>query len=109
LLRGRATSQTWRYGPAPNTKRASAPRWKVVGQNSPVQTRVNGNARSVPTIATGEYNGRIFMVAYDLHDGEDYNDLIEAIQALPSGGSWHNLGSTWFVISKQAAVQSTIR
>jgi hypothetical protein len=22
----------------------------------------------------------VYMVAYDLHDGEDYNDLIEAIQ-----------------------------
>jgi hypothetical protein len=47
----------------------------------------------------------VYMVAYNLHDGEDYNDLIEVIQGLPSGGSWHNLGSTWFVISKQAAVQ----
>ncbi len=47
----------------------------------------------------------VYMIAYDLYDGEDYNGLIEAIQALPSGGSWHNLGSMWFVISKQAAVQ----
>jgi len=39
LLRGRATSQTWRYGPAPNTKRFRA----SLGSrpNSPVQTRVN--------------------------------------------------------------------
>jgi hypothetical protein len=34
----------------------------------------------------------VYMIAYDLHDREDYNDLIKAIQALPSGGSWHNLG-----------------
>jgi hypothetical protein len=47
----------------------------------------------------------VYMIAYDLHEGEDYDDLIKAIKALPSRGSWHNLGSTWFVISKQAAVQ----
>jgi hypothetical protein len=47
----------------------------------------------------------VYMIAYDLHEGEDYNDLIEAIKALPSGGSWHNLESTWFVISKEPAVQ----
>jgi hypothetical protein len=47
----------------------------------------------------------VYMIAYDLHEGEDYNDLIKAIKALPSGGWWHYLGSTWFVISKEAAVQ----
>ena len=47
----------------------------------------------------------LYMIAYELHEGEDYDDLIKAIKALPSRGSWHNLGSTWFVISKQAAVQ----
>jgi hypothetical protein len=48
----------------------------------------------------------VYMIAYELHEGEDYEgDLIKAIKALPSGGSWHNLGSTWFVISKEAAVQ----
>jgi hypothetical protein len=25
----------------------------------------------------------VYMIAYDLHDGEDYNDLIEAIQVFP--------------------------
>ena len=48
----------------------------------------------------------VYMIAYELQEGEDYEgDLIKAIKALPSGGSWHNLGSTWFVISKEAAVQ----
>ena len=48
----------------------------------------------------------VYMIAYELHEGEDYEgDLIKAIKALPSGGSWHNLGSTWFVISTEAAVQ----
>jgi hypothetical protein len=48
----------------------------------------------------------VYMIAYELHEGEDYEgDLIKAIKALPSGGSWHNLGSTWFVISEEAAVQ----
>ena len=41
----------------------------------------------------------LYMIAYELHEGEDYEgDLIKAIK-------WHNLGSTWFVISKEAAVQ----
>jgi 23S rRNA A2030 N6-methylase RlmJ len=53
---------------------------------------------------TTENRMAVYMIAYDLHEGEDYNDLIKAIKALPSR-SWHNLGSTWFVISKQAAVQ----
>ena len=48
----------------------------------------------------------VYMIAYELHERQDYEgDLIKAIKALPSGGSWHNLGSTWFVISKEAAVQ----
>ena len=32
----------------------------------------------------------VYMIAYELHEGEDYEgDLIKAIKALPSGGSWH--------------------
>ena len=56
--------------------------------------------------ARKDYHMAVYMIAYELHEGEDYEgDLIKAIKALPSGGSWHNLGSTWFVISKEAAVQ----
>jgi hypothetical protein len=47
----------------------------------------------------------VYMIAYELHDGEGCEELIKAIKALPSRGSWHNLSSTWFVISKEAAVQ----
>jgi hypothetical protein len=47
----------------------------------------------------------VYMIAYELHDGEDYEGLIERIKNLPSEGSWHNLESTWFVISKEPAVQ----
>ena len=46
-----------------------------------------------------------YMIAYELHDGEDYEGLIERIKNLPSEGSWHNLESTWFAISKEPAVQ----
>lgn len=28
----------------------------------------------------------VYMIAYDLHEGEDYDDLIKAIKALPSRG-----------------------
>jgi hypothetical protein len=47
----------------------------------------------------------VYMIAYELHDGGDYEGLIEGIKNLPSEGSWHNLESTWFVISKEPAVQ----
>lgn len=38
----------------------------------------------------------VYMIAYELHEGEDYEgDLIKAIKALPSGdrGTSHQLGS----------------
>lgn len=38
----------------------------------------------------------VFMIGYDLHEGEDYEDLIDAIDAL-SSGYWHFLDSTWLV------------
>ena len=47
----------------------------------------------------------IFMIGYDLHEGEDYEDLIEAIKKL--GGWWHCLDSTWFVSCNSDA--TTIR
>jgi hypothetical protein len=47
----------------------------------------------------------VYMIAYELHDGGDYESVIEGIKNLPSEGSWHNLESTWFVISKESTVQ----
>jgi hypothetical protein len=38
----------------------------------------------------------VFMIGYDLHEGEDYEDLIKAIQSLDNGW-WHCLDSTWFI------------
>jgi hypothetical protein len=35
----------------------------------------------------------VYMIAYELHDGEDYENLITGIKELPSGGSWHR--RTW--------------
>ena len=29
----------------------------------------------------------VYMIAYDLHEGEDYDDLIKAIKALPSSSA----------------------
>ena len=48
----------------------------------------------------------VFMIGYDLHEGEDYEDLITAIKGLGSGW-WHCLDSTWFITSNSDA--STIR
>jgi hypothetical protein len=48
----------------------------------------------------------VFMIGYDLHEGEDYKDLIDAIKVLGSDW-WHCLDSTWFILSNSDA--STIR
>jgi hypothetical protein len=48
----------------------------------------------------------VFMIGYDLHEGEDYEDLIDAIKALTKSW-WHCLDSTWFILSDSNA--STIR
>lgn len=45
----------------------------------------------------------VFMIGYDLHEGEDYTDLINAIKTLGSNW-WHCLDSTWFIISNSSAV-----
>ena len=36
----------------------------------------------------------LFLVGYDLQEGENYDDLIDAIKNL-ADGYWHNLDSTW--------------
>jgi hypothetical protein len=48
----------------------------------------------------------VFMIGYDLHEGEDYEDLIDAIKGL-TNSRWHFLDSTWFIVSDSDAV--TIR
>lgn len=48
----------------------------------------------------------VFMIGYDLHEGEDYEDLINAIKGLTKSW-WHCLDSTWFIQSDSDAV--TIR
>lgn len=40
----------------------------------------------------------VFMIGYDLHEGEDYEDLINAIKGL-TGNWWHCLDSTWLITS----------
>jgi len=44
----------------------------------------------------------IFMVGYDLHEGQNYKNLEDAIKAL--GSWWHCLDSTWLVESDQTAL-----
>ena len=39
----------------------------------------------------------VFMIGYDLHEGEDYEDLINAIKKISGGNWWHCLDSTWFI------------
>ena len=41
------------------------------------------------------------MIGYDLHEGEDYQDLEDAIQAY--GTWWHCLDSTWLIESDDLA------
>lgn len=42
-----------------------------------------------------------YLIGYDLHEGEDYADLEDAIQKL--GLWWHCLDSTWIVIHPGSA------
>jgi hypothetical protein len=44
----------------------------------------------------------VFMVGYDLHEGEDYENLITAIKTYPW---WHCLDSTWLIKSTKTAAQ----
>jgi hypothetical protein len=37
----------------------------------------------------------VYMIGYDLHEGQDYTDLENAIKRL--GDWWHCLDSTWMV------------
>ncbi len=44
------------------------------------------------------------MIGYDLDQpGQNYTSLHEAIKSLSGGRWWHNLDSTWFIQSTQAA------
>ncbi len=39
-----------------------------------------------------------YLISYDLHEGEDYRDLIDAIEKFDNW--WHCLRSTWIVESR---------
>ena len=41
----------------------------------------------------------VYMVGYDLHEGEDYSDLETAIAALSQVSAWHCLDSTWLIVN----------
>jgi hypothetical protein len=43
------------------------------------------------------------MIGYDLHEGQDYSNLEEAIRNL--GTWWRCLDSTWLVVSNSTAAQ----
>ena len=44
----------------------------------------------------------VFMIGYDLHEGEDCENLINATKNL-TGNWWHCLDSTWFTLSDSDA------
>jgi hypothetical protein len=46
-------------------------------------------------------NMAIYMVGYDLHEGEDYEDLIDTLKTYANW--WHCLDSTWMIISDDDA------
>jgi hypothetical protein len=52
----------------------------------------------------------IYMIGYDLHAGQNYTDLEDAIKAL-SGDWWHCLDSTWLVRhhGTSAQIRDTLR
>jgi hypothetical protein len=43
------------------------------------------------------------MIGYDLKEGENYSDLIEAIKKI--GNWWHCLDSTWIVKTDRSPVE----
>jgi hypothetical protein len=43
----------------------------------------------------------VYLIGYDLHEGQDYSDLEEAIRNI--GTWWHCLDSTWLVVSDRTA------
>jgi hypothetical protein len=45
----------------------------------------------------------IYLAGYDLHEGEDYEDLINALKAY--GTWWHCLDSTWLIKTESTAVE----
>lgn len=49
----------------------------------------------------------VYLIGYDLHEGEDYIDLETAIASLCQVGAWHCLDSTWIIVNPGPA--TTIR
>lgn len=45
----------------------------------------------------------VYLIAYDLHEGADYQPLTDAIARLSSDG-WHCLDSTWLIVHVGDAV-----
>lgn len=45
----------------------------------------------------------IYMIGYDLHEGQDYENLIQAIKAYRN--YWHCLDSTWLVKTDHTSKQ----
>ena len=43
----------------------------------------------------------VFAVGYDLHSGEDYTKLIDALKQYSKW--WHCLDSTWLIVSEDTA------
>lgn len=45
----------------------------------------------------------MYLVGYDLHEGQSYTDLVKAIQTFPNW--WHHLDSTWIIQTPMTAVE----
>ena len=41
----------------------------------------------------------VYMIGYDLHEGEDYTELETAIADLCQTGAWHCLNLTWVIVN----------
>lgn len=45
----------------------------------------------------------VYLIGYDLHEGEDYEPLIDAIKTVSNGNWWHCLDSTWLIVHRGSA------
>jgi hypothetical protein len=46
---------------------------------------------------------KIYLITYDLREGQNYTPLHEAIKRSPKW--WHHLESTWLIVTSETSVQ----
>ena len=47
----------------------------------------------------------VYLVGYDLHQGENYEPLIQAIKNVAANNWWHCLDSTWLIVHGGSAAR----